>query len=161
MGLKDQRLALQWVKAYISNFGGDSNSITLFGQSAGSSSAHMHLLLSESAGLFNRVLMLSGTVLSPWAYSSKTDQLDVLYAYGKIYIYYIYSNIFLLFIYRFFVAKSKGKAIRGVEKLKDFLLKADPIDLTAATAQPFFTPGSSFVGVDLTWAPVVEGISIE
>ncbi|XP_023313107.1 carboxylesterase 1D-like [Anoplophora glabripennis] len=37
-GLKDQILALQWVKDNIGHFGGNSESITVFGQSAGSAS---------------------------------------------------------------------------------------------------------------------------
>lgn len=49
-GLKDQQLALQWVKANIEFFGGDANAITVAGQSTGASSANLHMLNLKSQG---------------------------------------------------------------------------------------------------------------
>lgn len=40
-GLKDQKLAVEWVRDHISNFGGDPSKITLWGQSAGAVCAHL------------------------------------------------------------------------------------------------------------------------
>ncbi|XP_032586621.1 juvenile hormone esterase [Drosophila mojavensis] len=62
-GLKDQRLALQWVQRHISAFGGNPNLVTLFGHSAGGISSHLHMLSPSSNGLFHRAMSLSGTVM--------------------------------------------------------------------------------------------------
>jgi len=51
MGLKDQLFAIKWVKANISEFGGDDQNITIFGESAGSASVHCHILSPQSTGL--------------------------------------------------------------------------------------------------------------
>jgi carboxylesterase type B len=51
MGLKDQSMALRWVKRNIQGFGGDPDKITVFGESAGGVSAHFHMLSPMSKGI--------------------------------------------------------------------------------------------------------------
>ena len=45
LGLRDQILALEWVKKYIQFFDGDPDNVTLFGESAGSMSV-LYLMVS-------------------------------------------------------------------------------------------------------------------
>lgn len=71
LGLKDQRLALKWVQENIEFFGGDPNNVTIFGQSAGASSAQYHVLSKESKGLFHKAIMQSGSALSVFALGEK------------------------------------------------------------------------------------------
>jgi len=59
LGLFDIIEALKWVKTYIADFGGNSENITLLGQSSGGD-AIAHLMISDGVeGLFNRVIMHS------------------------------------------------------------------------------------------------------
>ncbi|KAK9685539.1 Carboxylesterase family [Popillia japonica] len=64
-GLKDQVLALEWIHNNILYFGGNPNSVTLTGLSAGAASVHFHYLSPLSRGLFHRGISMSGTALGP------------------------------------------------------------------------------------------------
>lgn len=66
MGLKDQVLALRWVKNNIASFGGNPDSVTLTGLSAGAASVHLHYFSPMSRGLFHRGVSHSGTATNFW-----------------------------------------------------------------------------------------------
>ena len=59
-GLADQITALKWVKENIESFGGDSNNVTIMGQSAGAMSVTALCFSPESEGLFHKAVMVSG-----------------------------------------------------------------------------------------------------
>lgn len=52
VGLKDQLMALKWIKKEIHSFMGDPDMITIAGESAGGASVHYHLLSPLSRGIF-------------------------------------------------------------------------------------------------------------
>jgi carboxylesterase type B len=74
-GLKDQVVALRWIRDNIESFGGDSGSVTLFGYSAGSWSITLHLVSPMSRGLFHKAIFGSGSTLGQW--SLPTNQLQL------------------------------------------------------------------------------------
>ncbi len=59
VGLRDQLLALKWVRENIIAFGGDPGRVTAFGQSAGADSVLALMLSPDADGLFHRAILQS------------------------------------------------------------------------------------------------------
>lgn len=64
-GLKDQLLAMKWVNKNIKQFGGKKSQVTIFGQSAGAMSVHLHQLSQRPShtDFYQRAIMMSGNAL--------------------------------------------------------------------------------------------------
>jgi para-nitrobenzyl esterase len=63
VGLLDIVAALQWVRDNITNFGGDPNVVTIFGQSGGGRKVATLMAMPDAKGLFHRAVIESGAVL--------------------------------------------------------------------------------------------------
>lgn len=81
-GLKDQVLALKWIQRNIAAFGGNPDSVTLGGLSAGGASCSYHLLSPLSRGLFHRAICMSGVVFNPWAVAENVKDKTMAIANG-------------------------------------------------------------------------------
>ncbi|MEK7376099.1 MAG: carboxylesterase/lipase family protein [Candidatus Margulisiibacteriota bacterium] len=135
-GLMDQIAALKWVKNNISAFGGDSENITIFGESSGSMSVSLHMISPLSTGLFNRGISQSG---APYGLGYIFPQAD-----GQM--------------QKAIIEGQKLTAVLGCDKAADpiaalrsvsseAIIAAYPFDLTP------FSPGMKF-------APVIDGYVI-
>ncbi|XP_014357338.2 esterase FE4-like [Papilio machaon] len=130
-GMKDQVAALRWVKDNIAHFGGDPNSITLFGESSGGSSVTSHLLSPMSKGLFNRAIVESGTCLQDWA--NDRNAKERAFRAGKL----------------------LGKETNDTNELLQFLRGLKPTLLTNL-AQKTMTTEETWRGLPDYFVPVVE-----
>ena len=59
-GIRDQILALEWVRDNIADYGGDANNVTILGESAGGASINCILAAPEADDLYHRAIAHSG-----------------------------------------------------------------------------------------------------
>ena len=80
-GLMDQVAALHWIQENIAEFGGDPMNVTLVGHGYGAACVNL-LMMSPmaSSALFNRVILMSGSAMSPWAVARDADSYAKLLA---------------------------------------------------------------------------------
>ncbi|CAH0557951.1 unnamed protein product [Brassicogethes aeneus] len=72
-GLKDQNLAIKWTKENVAKFGGNPDSITIFGESAGGASVQYHMVSPLSRDLISGGISQSGTPLCIWAHAPEGE----------------------------------------------------------------------------------------
>ncbi|XP_054259248.1 uncharacterized protein LOC128983991 [Macrosteles quadrilineatus] len=85
LGLKDQRLALQWVRENIEKFGGCPDQVTIVGDGAGGASVHYHVLFAQPKNeSFRAGISMSGTALSPWAFRPPSEVAHMVDSLARI-----------------------------------------------------------------------------
>lgn len=136
MGLKDQLLAMKWVRDNIRRFGGDPGKVTLYGHSAGAVCVHMHILSAASRGLFTRAILSGASALVPWAY----------------------GNINHTNIIAGAVANYTGISIDSVQlnHITEWLQNVDAVAFGMENIREFFVGGQRSKAINFTWMPVVE-----
>ena len=64
LALMDRRLAVEWVRDNIENFGGNPDNVTIFGESGGGRKVSVLNAMGMAEGLFDRAIVQSGSMLS-------------------------------------------------------------------------------------------------
>ncbi|XP_041969347.1 juvenile hormone esterase-like isoform X2 [Aricia agestis] len=130
-GMKDQVAALRWIQDNIKQFGGDKNSVTIFGESSGASSVMYHMLSPMSEGLFHKVIAESGTCIDDWAIA--TGAVERAFRAGEV----------------------LGKKAKSKKELLDFFRSLDAPSLTNLTFRTL-TPDEEYRGLPEKFIPRIE-----
>ena len=132
----DMRLALEWVRDNIANFGGDPNNVTIFGQSGGGAKVNTLMAMPSAKGLFHKAINQSGAFRGNILGKSVTQQIsaEVLNELG--------------------IATSNVDEIQKVPYEK--LSAASSVALRKV-AEKMRNEGKSMPGFGLSWGPSLDG----
>ncbi len=78
VGMLDIIASLEWVRDNIEAFGGDSNTVTIFGESGGGRKVSTLLAMPGATGLFHRAIIESGAILRVRNPSDATREAELL-----------------------------------------------------------------------------------
>jgi para-nitrobenzyl esterase len=134
VGMLDIIAALSWVRENIASFGGDPETVTIFGQSGGGGKVTALMAMPAAKGLFHRAIVQSGSILDGTTQESSTKL-----AYALL--------------------KQLGLDASSVDKLHG--IPIDQLVRAGAAVAPIKIPASGVVdlrhiGSMLGWAPVVD-----
>ncbi len=73
LSVLDMKSALEWVKVNVSNFGGDPDNVTIFGQSGGGAKVNTLMAMPSAKGLFHKAINQSGAFRSSMLEKSTTQ----------------------------------------------------------------------------------------
>lgn len=142
-GLWDQLLAIRWVKENIGCFGGDSENITLFGQSAGAMSLQVLALSGEAEGLYQKMILQSGggykcPIAAYKPFDEAKESAEVLFD---------------------IIREKENIAVDDNKALADYLRNCDAKELFALSLE---VVGRSFkAGKGFVFVPVIDGVILE
>jgi len=80
VGILDLILALKWVRDNVEEFGGNPGNVTIFGQSGGGAKCATLMTMPAAAGLFHRVLTMSGQQITASRVTTATRHAEQLLA---------------------------------------------------------------------------------
>ena len=132
----DMKAALEWVKANISNFGGDPNNVTIFGQSGGGAKVNTLMAMPSAKGLFHKAINQSGSFRTAMLEKTETQLIaaEVLNALGL-----------------------KANQADSLQKVPFEQLSAAGKKALAVVAAKMKAEGKPVIGFGLSWGPSHDG----
>ncbi|KAJ8917948.1 hypothetical protein NQ315_002643 [Exocentrus adspersus] len=159
LGLLDQYFAILWIKENIKHFGGDAEKLTLFGYSSGAVSVVLHIISPRTAGLFQRAIISSGSVVTPWQMNN-----DPRVASNEI-IRLLRCNTYILDILG---CLRKKKVEEILEALQEYSESRNWTDMFLPVVDSFLPENNRYLPIEPTKAlkegtflqvPILTGIS--
>ncbi|XP_006148449.1 carboxylesterase 5A isoform X1 [Tupaia chinensis] len=146
---KDQLAALSWVQENIKFFGGDPNSVTIFGESAGAISVSSLVLSPMANGLFHKAIMESGVAIIPYLKASDDEWKEDLQMVAQVCGCNASDSLALLKCLR---EKSSEELLHLSQKTKSFTRVVDglffPDEPLELLTQKAFKAIPSIIGVN-------------
>ncbi|XP_058835397.1 carboxylic ester hydrolase-like isoform X2 [Topomyia yanbarensis] len=163
MGLKDQRLVLKWVQENIQAFGGNSNNVTLFGESAGGALVHLNYISESSRQYFHKAICMSGVSYNPWVLQGdaegKARRLAVLLGAETTNDDVVYETL-LKAPAKDLISRSPA-VMTDDEKRTDMFYPFTPVVEPSNAVEPFLTENfiSLMMNPNMTNIPIISGVT--
>ena len=136
LSVLDMKAALEWVKANVSNFGGDPNNVTIFGQSGGGAKVNTLMAMPSAKGLFHKAINQSGSFRTAMLEKSETQDIatEVLNALGL-----------------------KANQVDSLQKVPFEQLSIAGKKALSVVAAKMKAAGKPVIGFGLSWGPSRDG----
>uniref|UniRef100_A0A182Q4T5 Carboxylesterase type B domain-containing protein n=1 Tax=Anopheles farauti TaxID=69004 RepID=A0A182Q4T5_9DIPT len=180
-GLKDCLQALRWVRDNIGAYGGDPNSVTIFGNSAGGSLVHLLVITASDQGLFHRAIAQSGTALVPFAFQPRprfyADRIAVALGFGSDSSTYVdrlrsipaeqlipfQDTVFTMPVPRYLRPQDFGPVVEPADAPEETIIRQRPVDLIRSGSRrvPLIVgfndlEGAFFTAIENAFDPTVK-----
>jgi len=132
----DIKVALEWVKTNIANFGGDPNNVTIFGQSGGGAKVNTLMAMPSAKGLFHKAINESGAF--------RSEMLDK--ATTQVIAAEVLKNLGL-----------QPDQVDSVQTVSFTQLSAAGKKAMATVAAQLKAAGKTVPGFGLSWGPSMDG----
>lgn len=137
--ISDMVIALEWVRDNISNFGGDPNNVTIFGQSGGGAKVNTLMAMPKAKGLFHKAVNQSGS------YRNSILEKEETKAIAK-------ETISILGL--------DASTIDSIQNIPFETLVNASNKALKVVAEQMKAEGKPVVGFELNWGPSKDGIDL-